>query len=157
MVRLIFIIALVLNLQSVQVDYIAAFVQAPLTDDAYVEMPWGFCEDRQVYKLKRNLYGLKQAARNFYQHLKQKLLAQGFRESKLDACLFLHNNMIVLIYVNDCIFFSCNKPNIKTMINKLQHDKLEIEPEHDMTEFLGVLVERNGDDNSHTHPNRPHW
>ena len=105
-VQLIFVIALVLNLQSVQVDYTAAFVQAPLEDDVYVDMPRDFRETNQVYKLKRYLYGLKQAAQNFYQHLKQKLLAQGFRESKLDVCLFLHNNMIVLVYVDDCIFFA---------------------------------------------------
>ena len=71
-------IALLLNLQSVQVDYTAAFPQAPLIDDVYVEMPRWFKEKNKVYKLKRNLYGLKQAARNFYEHLKEKLEAQKF-------------------------------------------------------------------------------
>ena len=51
-VCLIFTIALILNLQCVQVDYTAAFPQAPLTDNVYVEMLRGFKENNKVYKLK---------------------------------------------------------------------------------------------------------
>ena len=58
--------------------------------------------------------------------------------------------MIVLIYVNDCKLFAHNKPDIKTMINKIQHNKLEIKPEHDMARFLEVLVEPNDKGNSFT-------
>ena len=36
------------------------------------------------------------------------------------------------------------------MITKLREDNLEIEPEHDMAGFLGVLVERNNKPNSFT-------
>ena len=52
-IQLIFIIAFILNLESVQVDYTAAFVQALLLDNVYVNMPQGFHNIGQVYKLKR--------------------------------------------------------------------------------------------------------
>ena len=149
-VRLIFTIALILNLQSVQVDYTAAFPQAPLTEDVYVEMPRGFKKSNQVYKLKRNLYGLKQAARNFFEHLKEKLESQNFRQSNLDQCLFIHKNILVLIYVDDCIFFSKDKENITNMIKALRESGLEIEPEHDMAGFLGVLIDRNNEKGHYT-------
>ena len=58
-VCLVFTIALLLKLQSIQVDYTAAFPQAPLTNDVFIEMPRGYKEKNKVYKLKRNLYGLK--------------------------------------------------------------------------------------------------
>ena len=84
-VRLIFIVALILDLQSVQVDYTATFFQALLTNKVYVEMTCRFKEKGMVLKLKRNLYGLKQATQNFYVHLKTNLEKQGFVQSKLEA------------------------------------------------------------------------
>ena len=102
-----------------QVDYNAAFPQAPLTDNVYVEMPQGFKEKNKVYKLNQNLYGLKQAARNFFEHLKEKLEAQKFQQSNLDQCLFLHKNMMVLVYLDDCIFCSKDKEDITKMIQSL--------------------------------------
>ena len=80
-VSLVFTVALLLNLQSIQVDYMAAFPQAPLSNDFCVEIPRGYREKNKVYKLKRNLYGLKQAACNFFEHLKDKLIKQGIRQT----------------------------------------------------------------------------
>ena len=73
------ILSLILCLESVQVDYTLAFIQAPIDDNVYVEMPRGHREHGKVFKLKRNLYGLKQAARNFFLFLKGKLEEQGFK------------------------------------------------------------------------------
>ena len=49
---------------------------------------------------------------------------------------------MVLVYVDDCIFFSKNKEDITKMIQLLQESGLEIEPEHDMAGFLGVLIDQ---------------
>ena len=58
-VCLVFTTALLLNLQSIQVDYTAAFPQAPLTNDFFVKMLRGYKENKKMYKFKRNIYGLK--------------------------------------------------------------------------------------------------
>ena len=63
-VRLLLILAMKLNLCTKQVDYTAAFVQAPITESVYVEAPRGFSESgNKVLKLNQCLYGLKQAPR----------------------------------------------------------------------------------------------
>ena len=49
-----------------KVDYTAEFIQAPIKEDIYVEIPRGYREHNQVYKLKRGLYGLKKAARDTF-------------------------------------------------------------------------------------------
>ena len=49
---------------------------------------------------------------------------------------------MVLVYVDDCIFFSKNKEDITKMIQSLQESGLEIEPEHDMAGFLGILIDQ---------------
>ena len=118
----------------------AAFPQALLTNDVYVKMSRGYRENNKFYKLKRNLYGLNQAARNFFEHLKDKLIKQGFHQSKLDLCLFLNKEIMILVYVNDCIFFSPEKDNITKMLNKLRQDSLEIEPEHNMAVFFVLTL-----------------
>ena len=87
-IRIVMVISLLLQLKSVQVNYTAAFIQAPIEDKVYVEMPCGYKEQGKVYKLNRGLYGLKQAARNFFLYLQEKLEEQDFKQSKLDACFF---------------------------------------------------------------------
>ena len=42
-----------------------------------------------VIKLKRSLYGLKQAGRYWNQMLSERLIELGLRQSKSDPCLFL--------------------------------------------------------------------
>ena len=62
-----------LDLKSKHVDYINAFVQAELDTEVYVELPKLF-EAKQgaepmVLKLKKSLYGLKQALHLLFEKL----------------------------------------------------------------------------------------
>ena len=141
-VCIVMILLLILHLESIQVDYTTAFIQAPINKNIYVEMPRGYKEKGKVYKLKRGLYGLKQAAHNFFLYLQEKLEEQKFQQSNLNACLFLHKKMIVLVYVDDCIFFAPKKQDILDMLNKLRDSGLKMEPEQDIAGFLGVLINK---------------
>jgi Reverse transcriptase (RNA-dependent DNA polymerase) len=72
----------------------------------YVSVPRGFNQTGKVFKLKKSLYGLKQATRNFFLHLKIKLEVVGFQSQEdLDPCLFISDKVICLVYVNDALFF----------------------------------------------------
>ena len=42
-IRLMMVLSLLLNLSTKQIDYTAAFVQAPMTENVFVEMPQIFC------------------------------------------------------------------------------------------------------------------
>jgi hypothetical protein len=120
-VRLMLILSLILNLATRQVDYTAAFLHADIDVDpnydllsdeekrrsgVYVEMPRGFATEGKVLKLKKSLYGLKQAPRNFFQHLKATLESIGFVSTDSDACLFISEHVICLVYVDDTLLFS---------------------------------------------------
>ena len=86
-VQLMLIFSQVMN---VQVDYVAAFTQAPIDTDVYCEMPQGFCKDGKVLKLKKSLYGLCQSPLNFLNHLKQNPESIGFEsQDQIDPCLFI--------------------------------------------------------------------
>jgi hypothetical protein len=58
-VRLMLILSQILRLATAQVDYVSAFVQSPMDEDAFTEMPRGFKEEGMSLKLKRSLYGLR--------------------------------------------------------------------------------------------------
>ena len=95
-------------------------------------MTYGYKEQNKVFKFNRSLLGLKQSARNFYAHLKVKLIKQCFKQSKLNACLFLHQDMLVLVYVDNCIFFNPKRESITEMMDELKQDELKMDQEHDM-------------------------
>jgi hypothetical protein len=56
-------------------------------------------EDRKIYvlKLKKKLYGQKQAGRVWYQHLKKNLLKLGFKASNIDECVFYYGKTTLMI------------------------------------------------------------
>ena len=139
-VRLLLILSLQLGLVTKQVDYTSAFLHAPIKEDVYVEMPRGFWQEGKVLKLKRSLYGLKQAPRNFFEHLRGKLLKLGFRQSETNPCLFIHDNVICLTYVDDCLFFSPAEKYIDDMIARLQDEDMKLSVEDDVAGFLGVHI-----------------
>ena len=64
----------------------------------------------KVLKLRKSMYGLKQSPRTFYQHLNQGLQNCGWKPSTIDLCLFMKNQMICVIYVDDTIF-ACPSQN----------------------------------------------
>jgi Reverse transcriptase (RNA-dependent DNA polymerase) len=72
-IHLMLIVSSILDLSTVQADYTAVFLHAPIEEDIYVHMPRSFDKPGMVLKLKQCLYGLKQSPRNFFLHLKAQL------------------------------------------------------------------------------------
>ena len=131
------ILTIILELESVQVDYTAAFVHAPIGEkDVFVEMPKGHTIDGKVYRLKKSLYGLKQAPRNFYQHLKSTLEGIGFEcLTDVDPCLFVSPKAICVVYVDDTIISAQTREDIDAVIDGLKKAGLTVEIEDDMAGF----------------------
>ena len=77
-----------------------------------MEIPAGFSNGelkrQYVLKLDKNLYGLKNAAFNWFQMLSDGLTNQklNFKASEIDPCVFYRKNYIILTYVDDCIILS---------------------------------------------------
>jgi hypothetical protein len=55
-----------------------------------------------MLKLKKSLYGLRQAPWSFFKKLKQGLL-EKWVQSQIDPCLFMKPGMICVVYVDDDI------------------------------------------------------
>ena len=145
-IRLLLIMSIMLNLKTIQVDYTLAFVQAPAENNTFVEMPRMFEVPGYVFQLKRNLYGLCEAPRNFFSHLKKGLNDRGLVNSTNDHCLFYNENIMVICYVDDCIFLAKDEQIIDDLINDLRepantdNDKFLLNKEEDYAGFLGIDI-----------------
>ena len=99
-----------------------------------------------------NLDGCKQAAQNWYLHLKASLEACGFVPSKIDPCLYIQNDCIIALYTDDCLIFADSDKTINLLFESLSSDFL-LKDEGDIEDFLGIHISKsvNKADNSITY------
>ena len=133
-------------------DVQTAFLNAPLEEDIYLEIPEGF-EDfgsrTKVLKLNKSIYGLRQAGRNWNVLFSSTLLDMGYAQSAADPCIFIKYNQdgtlisAIGIFVDDGLVVGGVEQNI------LVKDKLmEIFKMHDLgplTYALGIKFDQKED------------
>jgi hypothetical protein len=141
-VRVVLIMTILLNLENKQIDYTAAFLQAPIDHDVYVEMPKLFQVEGKVWKLQRAIYGLKDAPRAYFIHTKNKLEELGFRQSDADPCLFISPTVICLIYVDDALFVYKSPQEVDILTKRMKALGMLFNEESDVAGYLGVLLDR---------------
>jgi hypothetical protein len=91
-----------------QMDVKTTFLNGVIEEEVYIEQPQGFeVEDinTHVYRLKKALFGLKQAPRALYGRIDSFLMSLGFTKSKDDSNLYFKvmndDPTILLLYVDD--------------------------------------------------------
>ena len=59
-----------------------------------------------------NIYGLKDAGLEWFDKIKESLKAIGFVQYQVYPCVRYRENMVLLLYVDDCLMFSTSKDKI---------------------------------------------
>jgi len=129
-----------------QMDVQSAFLNGVIEEEVFVKQPPGF-EDLKnpdhVYRLKKSLYGLKQASGAWYDRLSNFLIKNDFKRGQVDTTLFrrtLEKDILVMqIYVDDIIFGSTNASLCKEF-SKLMQDVFEMSMMEELKFFLGIQV-----------------
>ena len=149
------------GLKMRHLDFKSAFLQGKLDIPLYQELPEGWedflvpllaekgtkLQSTDVLRLKRGIYGLKQAAQLWYVALVKGLLECGFKQSKSDTCLFTmidnKSSDVILIttWVDDCIV-SYNNPKQWERILKMICGKFVLGSGTDFEWCLGMAVDR---------------
>nr|GFA19521.1 putative ribonuclease H-like domain-containing protein [Tanacetum cinerariifolium] len=141
--------------QEEGIDYeealLHAFLYRTIKEEVYVCQPPGF-EDpdypNKVYKVVKELYGLHQAPKAWYDTLANYLLENGFQRGKIDQTLFIEKQkgdiFLVQVYVDDIIFGSTNKDLCKAF-EKLMKVKFQMSSMGELTFFLDIQVKQKPD------------
>jgi hypothetical protein len=98
-----------LNLEQLVVKIV--FLHGDLEEEIYMQQPQGYevkGKENSVCKLKKSLYGLKKAPRQWYLNFDRFMTEQGYSRCHSDHCVYfkkLENGsyIILLLYVDDIL------------------------------------------------------
>ncbi|CAI7759556.1 unnamed protein product, partial [Closterium sp. NIES-54] len=131
------------------IDFSTAFLQGSLHEKIWLRRPPGFTGSfppGTQWSLRRPVYGLRQAPREWHDTLKTTLAALGFAPSTADPSLFLRTDtslppFYILVYVDDLVFATADTAG-------LAHVKSELQKRHTCTDlgelrsYLGLQITR---------------
>ena len=147
-IRLVLIVAAANDYNLSSIDIRQAFLQADLSDqDLYMRMPPGLPSDkgRLVCKLKRSLYGLRQAGREWNKVFVAYLISWGFVQSTVDVCLFTYSAgssiLWLLVWVDDTIIVD-NDTTLRSRFVEAISERFPTEDKGVLEWVLGVKVTR---------------
>ncbi|CAL1377238.1 unnamed protein product [Linum trigynum] len=145
-VRTIFTLALTHGWSIAQFDVNNAFLQGPLEDEVYMVQPPGFVDPSRphhVCRLKKAIYGLRQAPRAWYTTLCSFLQDFGFQKTHFDASLFVYSRgrtlLYFLVYVND-LLLTGNDPAVLISFQQALSHRFSLKALGDVNYFLGIEI-----------------
>ena len=136
-----------------QMDVKSAYLHSAIEEEIYLEQPEGFAKKANpgrkiVCKLNKSIYGLKQAAKNWYEALTSLLLKKGFKRSRNDYCLFVRKDedgtfSYVLVWVDDIVVAGAEEA-VKE-INSMLNENFKMDDRGALNWFLGMQIQRSHD------------
>jgi len=128
------------------VDVVTAYLHGSFDKKIYITIPDGIehSESSHYSKLKRALYRLKQAKRQWKKHLHEVLIKFGFTYIFADNCLYIKHHegkiiLLILVYIDNMTIAGPNRYHIisfKLFLN----EGFKITDLDELKYMLGVLV-----------------
>ena len=136
------------DLELHQMDVKTSFLNGNLDEEIYMQQPEGFQEEENeqlVCKLRRSIYGLKQASRQWYLKFANTITTFGFQENKFDECIYLKvsgNKFIFLILYVDDILLATNSLSLLHETKEYLSKNFEMKDMSDTSFVLGIKIHR---------------
>ena len=136
-----------------QMDVKTAFLQGDLEEEIYMRQPDGYIDNdkpNHVCKLKKSIYGLKQAARCWNSAIDSHLKSNGYKNSGVDPCVYIKSVrqsngridfVILAIWVDDILMFS-NNIDMLTDEKVSIGSRFKVEDLGEMHYILGMRVKQ---------------
>lgn len=129
-------------------DVKSAYLHSKVDEEIYLQQPRGFeqvgaKDTKLVCKLRKSIYGLKQAAYNWNQSINSFLVNEGFERSKCDSCLYFRRNgdqfEFIVIWVDDIIICGSSLERVNSVKSKFCV-AFKMEDKGELKWFLGMEV-----------------
>lgn len=152
-IRTLLAVAAEYSLNIDHLDVKTAFLNGDLKETVYMEQPEGYVikgKENQVYKLKKAIYGLKQASKSWYEKINSVLIEKmNFTKHSSEPCIYFQSDereiIIIALYVDDILLFSSigsnKKAEIKSQLMK-EFEMKDLSPAH---QILGMRLIRKKD------------
>lgn len=145
-IRYLLSIAVRYDLEIDQMDAVTAFLQGELNETIYMLQPECFSDGTsKVCRLKKSLYGLKQASRVWNAKLNAALIKFGMIRSKVDPCIYYkrkHGKIVIIaVYVDDLLLLS-NDNKLKSEMKVKLSSTFKMKDLSAATSILGMNVTR---------------
>jgi Reverse transcriptase (RNA-dependent DNA polymerase) len=134
------------NLEMKQYDAVNAFVNSELKEEVYTHCPEGFTKIGHCWRLKKALYGLKEAPLRWYETLSTALEDLDVHSVPGVNCLFANSWLILFFYVDDIVAL-CKTQDLHKLAVFEQNltQRFEMKSLGDLNWFLGIRVTRERD------------
>ena len=152
-IRLIFALTAQLDCVLEQMDVKSAYLHSTIDEEVFLEQPKGFeqvgeNDKKLVCRLKKSIYGLKQAGHNWNRNLNNWLIGQGFARSESDRCLYYKRDgsefEYVVIWVDDIIICGSQRGRVDEL-KKAFGRGFNMEDKGELKWFLGMEIAREKD------------
>ena len=141
------------DLELHQLDVKTAFLNGELEEEIYMQQPQGYEQGgpKMVCRLKKTIYGLRQAPRAWHQRLKAELGEIEFQPSEADAALFTGvvdgERVWVVVWVDDILIAAAGEQRV-TKVKAHLSGKFDVRDLGPAEFFLGMELTR--DRGAHT-------
>lgn len=133
-----------------QMDVKSAYLNGDLEEEIYMQQPEGYAvaegNKQLVWKLKKSLYGLKQAGRTWHIKIDIALKHRGFSTLPADLCVYVRREektiIVIGLYVDDLLIAS-NSLNDLNDFKKNLSTEFKMEDLGEAAFMLGVKITRN--------------
>jgi len=140
--KALFAIAAALDLEIEQMDVKTAFLYGDIDHEIYVEQPHQMADGTtRVCKLRKALYGLRQAPRIWYQTLTNFLRSLGFEPINADLGVFVRSGMYIAVYVDDLLIVGPSIAEIKR-IKRALRNRFHMTDLGPCSYYLGMSIKR---------------
>ncbi|CAI7801188.1 unnamed protein product [Closterium sp. NIES-53] len=130
-------------------DFSTAFLQGSLHEEIWLRRPPGFTGSfppGTQWSLRRPVYGLRQAPREWHDTVRTTLAALGFAPSTADLTLFLRTDtslppFYILVYIDDLVFATADTAGLAYVNSELQkrHTCTDL---GELRSYLGLQITR---------------
>src|SRR5882757_4386648 len=148
--RLLLALAALEDWEIHQMDVKSVFLHGVLDEEIYMEQPQGFITPRtetKVCRLKKAIYGLKQASRAWNLQFHGVLISLGFKRMHADAGIYVcHQHggvglLVVVLYVDDITIMGSSLEDVRQLKSSLS-SRYEMTDLGEIQSYLGMRISR---------------
>jgi len=123
-----------------QADVVTAFLNGPIDHEIYAQLPKGFEQEGMVCRLKKSVFGLKQAPRIWWETISKKLREMGMTQLVSDPCAYTNGDVIINIHIDDLLIISADDTKIDQVVLELSKS-FKMKDLGNVSRFLGIEIE----------------